>query len=199
MVESRGRWNERSLTMYCKVSMARLHQLTRVGTAVAIVPLVILAGCSKTVSFQEEVEIAPGKVIVITQERYYEKACEGFKCGWKNVRFRIDKTAEVPIAWEGPTIPMLLLPRDARGIVLVTREGYCAGPPYQQFVLRADGWVRQELERRFHGQDANLFVGGPIENSTPRTFTLADKQKLRNRPGMREYQRRILPEAPRNC
>jgi hypothetical protein len=176
------------------VHICRCSQLL---TAIGMVGL--LSACSKTISFKEEVELAPGNVIVIAHQRDYEKACEGFSCGWRMTESRILKSEGIPVQWSGRVVPMVISRNAEGGLVLIAFEGYCQGPPYQQFALRNGRWEVEQLSSEFHGKVANLLVEDTGSERLPQLLTLKDKDKLNRRPGFPDFMRRVLPAMPRNC
>ena len=185
------------------LTRATTKSLPARGTTLIVLALItsgILLGCSKTLSFQEEVEIARGKVILITQTRELQRACEGFICGWKTKKFRLSDGKAIPVEWVGTMVPMLLLSLDGH-LVLVARDRYCEGPPYQQFVLLENRWETRPLHASLRGKDGNLALGDPTEDwfGSARPLTIEHKRTLAQQPGFPKHNLRIIPDAPRNC
>ena len=162
--------------------------------------LLLISGCSKIVSFQEEVEIAPGEIVVINRQREYEQKCEGPSCGWGSVSDNILKGGPISATWSGARrTPMLLARVETGELVLIDIRGYCIGPKYQQYVLKEDHWERQPLDARFHDLLANLLIGSSTDKTFPSFISILEKTKRASRPGYSNSRRRILPNTPGNC
>jgi len=156
----------------------------------------------KNVEFAEQVEIAPGEIIIIERRNEYISACEGLTCShWKGEKIKILKGGAITADWTTSSrIPMVLM-RSKRGdLVLIAVRGYCDGlPKYLQYVLNGDVWaLKTDIDSEFLFRDRNLSFGNTLQ-SRSEPLTLKEKQEEFSRPGRLPSDLKVIPGGADNC
>lgn len=167
----------------------------------------VLAGSSKTISFEEEVLLTDGRRIVVQRSDHLGRACEGFSCDWRLEKAQIRLPEGAPV-WEAERLQPVLLDRDAAGrLVIVALPITCGDyvrmnkpvPPYIQFELDGAAWKRTPPARALHGREANLLIAPDWRGGEPARIGLAAKAERNRNPGLMPASRRINLDLPGFC
>jgi len=142
-----------------------------VRSAVVLVAAVALAGCSRTVDWQQEVRLPGGGMVVLQHQTTYERYGDNpLALGWSGWRVRED---EFRFEWRGQRYrydtsgrqrPQVLFidPATARPILVRwVRPPDCRRPPYVQMQWTGSAWADQPLSPAAHGLVTNLMRHRP--------------------------------------
>ena len=177
------------------MSMTRMHEyVNRAGRFLCLMTAVIgLSACSRTISFEEEVEISPGEIIVITRGEKHVRACEAFSCGWGFEKAFVSAPFPKMTNWEAGLWP-LLLSKDNKGrIALIAASVFAPCPYYRQFTFVDGAWNETSVANEFFGKEANLLIPGRDEfESKVKKISLSEKKKRNSRAGLADYSLRVL-------
>ena len=170
-----------------------------------------MSGCADTLTWQEEVKLSDGRVIVVTQKRRYESAYSGHGPGASSIpreawlTFKLPEFGKKEIVWHEKLDTQVLNLHEGKLYVVgyppTAREFNLYGkqtPPYIGFRYQAGSWVRipfAEIPVAIY--DINMW----FENAPPNKreyVTLADKAQLLSDPGYLRHQKRIDPRHKSN-
>jgi hypothetical protein len=167
----------------------RQNQLRKYGlfALAALAIAATLAYCNAPISWNEEVQLQSGEVIVVhrtVKTRAYGEI--GGSGGWENkgmtVIIKSPKKADNPSEWNSLFHP-IVFDRDP-----VTQEWFMIGvlnscqlwydigrpsSPYVEYRIKNGAWVRQALNPKFIGRPANMLTS--INSDGEEDFTLARK------------------------
>jgi len=163
-----------------------------------VVALLVLSWFSKTVSFEEEVQLDDGRKIIVKRSEHLKRMCEGVSCGWglDVAKIRLPDTA----TWEFPGLVPLLLDLDANGRpVILANPSTCGDyvrmnkpvPPYLQFELAGGAWQSAKPSRRFHGRESNLLIAPNWDRGEASLVRLTEKLKRNNSAGLMPATKKI--------
>ena len=179
--------------------MTRMHEyVNRAGRFLCLMTAVIgLSACSRTISFEEEVEISPGEVIVVKRFEKQGRACEAFSCGWG---FE-NSTVVIPIKgikdWKEELWPMLLQKNKDGTFTLIAQTVFTGCTRYRQFIFRNEKWEENPIEEKYFGMEGNLLIPGEDEfESRVKKISLAEKKKKNTRFGPPDFVKKILRNPP---
>lgn len=158
------------------MNLTQLFRCMTLGLVLASMPLV--GGCTNTGSWQEEVKLSDGRVIVVTQKRRYEGVYTGQNFGdlprefW--LTFRLPEFGDQEITWHENLKPLVLNLYQGHLYLIATppsgREFMQYGSPkpgYVQFKYDGVGWKRvpfSEIPEAIY--DTNLLIAnGPPNNA----------------------------------
>jgi len=135
--------------------MSNEHGLLRVFKTISLVLTlgISISGCAATLSWQEEVKLLDGRVIVITQKRQYERAYNGSNYGgvpresW--LTLTLPETSNQKITWHEKLKPsnlnivngklyIVARPSTAREFYLYNKPS----PPYIGYIFEDNVWRR---------------------------------------------------------
>lgn len=175
--------------------------------------LILLLGISmtsyagtETKSWQEEVKLLDGRVIVVNQKRLFEGAYNGSNYGgvsresWLTVK--LPETGDQKITWHEKLEPSHLNVNNGKLYIVAqpptTREYFLYDqpkPPYIGYVFENKVWRRIQFnEIPLAIYDTNLSTDS--ENYIhDGQITLADKVKILNIPALPKYLKRIDPDV----
>lgn len=165
-----------------------------------------LSSCSNTLSWREEVKLADGRTIVVSQER---RCASGYTGGnsaaciereaW--LRLRLPELGVGEITWHENLSPVVLNLRGARfylvAVAPTAREFAQYGkpkPPYFGFVLEGGAWRRiafRDIPEAVY--DANLVLDGTRVKAALLTLAAKDGREFNGDPGYPGYFRRVDP------
>lgn len=156
-----------------------------------------LSACSRTISFEEEVEIGPGEVIVIKRSEKQGRTCEAFSCGWGFEH----STVTIPVKgvrdWKEELWPMHLQKNKDGTLTLIARTVFVPCPRYHSFIFRNNEWKEIPIDEKYFGMTANLLIPGKDEfESKSKKITLLEKKEKNDRPGLSGSTKRILRNPP---
>ena len=159
-----------------------------------------LSACSRTISFEEEVEIANGRKVVIKRSTQFERSCEGFSCGWRLSQSSI-RSSDVPISeWAEKMWPMVLVVSNTGDLVLIALRPMCEGPRYRQYVSKNNKWNEMPLDKAYFDTTANLLMSvGEEHVKLPIRVEAVYRIKENNAPGFPGYVRTVSPQIRDNC
>lgn len=173
-------------------TMPRVRWLSRAfGCAVLSMSV---AACSRTISFEEEVEISPGEVIVIKREEKHKRASEAFKPGWRFEKSILKLPIKGAPDWVEENLAPLLLLKNKEGAIVLIAEPVLGGcTPYREFIFRDGQWTGNAFEQQYFDKEANLLIPGNDEfESKTKTISLSEKKKKNSRAGLSEFSKRIV-------
>jgi hypothetical protein len=177
--------------------------------ALCLICLISLNACSKSpeiLTWQEEVKLLDGRVIVVNQQRRYEGGYSGSDFGsmpresWLTVK--LPETGNQETTWHEKLDPSNI--NIANGNVYIvaqpmtTREYFLYGqprPPYIGYVFENKVWRRiafNEIPVEIY--DTNLSIDSEKYIHAGQ-ITLADKAKEFSNPRMEKYLKRIDPNV----
>jgi hypothetical protein len=166
------------------------------------------AGCSKTVQWEEDVQLNDGRIIVVTQK----KRCEGGDFVAKNgascvareawLTIRLPEFSDKDIVWHESLDPMVLNVHQGR-LFLVARPPHmlefraygATNPPYFGFVWELGQWRRiafTEIPDAIY--DRNMLIESIPQNRTKHlTLEIKDSRLENGNPVYSKDLRRIDP------
>ena len=170
-----------------------------------------MSGCADTLTWQEEVKLSDGRVIVVTQKRRYESAYSGHGPGASSIprefwlTFKLPEFGNKDIVWHEKLGPQVLNLHSGKlyivGVPLTGREFDLYGkqrPPYIGFRYQAGSWQRipfAEIPAAIY--DTNMWIGNAPPNKSGR-ISLADKAKEMQDQELSKYDKRIDPNYSSN-
>jgi len=181
------------------------------GTLVVGVLLVLLVGCTKTVTWTEEVRLSNGKTIAVKRETRFRPGGAEWPRGdgWKPQRyvihFNYPISSEHVIEWQStktdaergtdPEFPLLLdvTTADEAPFIITLRglRGSCF--EYVRYVLHDGTWSEDPLPAEFEARDANLYLSaGTVD--VPKQVSLGFKQKDSTDIRYRKCSKKIGPK-----
>ena len=169
------------------IKLTELFKRLTLGVVLAGLPM--LGGCSNTGSWQEEVKLSDGRVIVVTQKRRYEGVYTGQNFGslprefW--LRFKLSEFGDQEIVWHENLAPRVLNVYQGRlyvvGIPFTEREYQQYGRPmpfYIGYRYDAGKWQRiafNEIPEAVY--DTNLLIAnGPLNGAKLVTFAMKEAE-----------------------
>ena len=172
-------------------TMPRVRWLSRAfGCAVLSMSV---AACSRTISFEEEVEISPGEVIVIKREEKHKRASEAFKPGWRFEKSILKLPIKGAPDWVGEELrPMLLLKNQEGSITLIGRAVFGGCTRYREFLYKDGKWSGTAFEQQYFEKEANLLIAGDEVESSSKRILLLEKKKKNDEPGLPDFSKRIV-------
>jgi hypothetical protein len=171
----------------------------------------LLSACSKSDTWEEDVELVKGKVISITRTQYYERYSElgAPGDGWRPVKSRIefvqDKASPETIVWEEELDPLVLeLINDH--LVLVAKASYCDQyhrygrpiPPYVIYRFANGRWDRSGFADLPAKLQANLLIDAKSKSSR-RRVTIDFKKQMNDELGIPKFLKQIDPSYRMVC
>lgn len=152
--------------------------------------LILIAGCAKTVTWQEEVQLSDGRIIVVERETLRVSGGDELAHGGSGSRpmeYRIrlshpDRSGQV-IEWRStktdanlwPENPLVLDVISGDVVVMAAVPTSSACDTYSKYVFRNGAWVEELLPEEFPGWKTNIFLkSGP---TMPSFVDLATKTK----------------------
>jgi hypothetical protein len=178
----------------------RQNQLRKYGlfALAALVIAATLAYCNAPISWNEEVQLQSGEVIVVhrTVKTSASGVGIGDSDGWVNkgmaVTIRSPKKADNPPEWSDVLDP-LIFDRDPETqkwfMVAVTNDckvWYDIGRPplpYLQYHIKNGAWQREALDPKYIGREGNMLTN--IHAKGEQDFTLARKAERMGEPAFR--------------
>ena len=155
--------------------------------------IISLTACSRTISFEEEVEISPGEVIVIKREEKHKRASEAFKPGWRFEKSILKLPIKGAPDWVGEELrPMLLLKNQEGSITLIGRAVFGGCTRYREFLYKDGKWSGTAFEQQYFEKEANLLIAGDEVESSSKRILLLEKKKKNNEPGLPDFSKRIV-------
>ncbi len=155
--------------------------------------VIYLTACSRTISFEEEVEISPGEVIVIKREEKHKRASEAFKPGWRFEKSILKLPIKGAPDWVGEELrPMLLLKNQEGSITLIGRAVFGGCTRYREFLYKDGKWSGTAFEQQYFEKEANLLIAGDEVESSSKRILLLEKKKKNNEPGLPDFAKRIV-------
>ena len=186
------------------MSLTHLMKRLTLGAMLSSMPLV--GGCADTLTWQEEVKLSDGRVIVVTQKRRYESAYSGHGSGASSIprefwlTFKLPEFGNKDIVWHEKLKPRILNLHSGKlyivGFPPTGHEFYLYGKPkpsYLGFRYEGGSWIRipfAEIPVAIY--DTNMW----IENAPPNTsgrISLADKAKEMQDQELDKLHKRIDP------
>jgi hypothetical protein len=172
---------------------------------------VTLTACSNTLSWQEEVKLNDGRLIVVTQKRRCDSAYTGGNMAsciereaW--LSFSLPEPGGREVEWRENLSPLVLNVHNGKFFIVGTpptgREFNLYGnpqPPYLGFKLEGTQWKRIPFaEIPVEVYDTNLVIDGMFVKT--KYLTLAEKNgpKMNGNPGYPPYFKRIDPSNKSN-
>lgn len=178
----------------------------------------LLAGCSKVVTWDEDVVLNTGETITVHGETVYERG--GAPGNPLKIRWNAQSAAKRWFDWKGQTYlfqnhasPLLIaIAPDGRPVIVAVASigGWdernrfkCTTPYYVQFAPDASGsnwsWPA-ELPTWLYGMDANLLLEEPEPSSKQRRFSPAQVLEANASVGASPYLKRVEPQySPDSC
>lgn len=157
-----------------------------------LVPVVIflLAGCAKTVSWQEEVQLSDGRVIVVERETLRAPGGDDLAHGGsgttpkeRRIRFEYPPGSGQYIEWRStkvspsivPEIPLVLEVHEGTPIVLAIVAISAGCEAYTRYAYVDGKWLEESLPEKFEKAVTNLYLKS--SPSMPSFVDLAMKHK----------------------
>ena len=173
----------------------------RIAKCLRLVCLVVisvgLSACSRTISFEEEVEISPGEVIVIERSEKHGRACEAFSCGWRFENSTVAISIKEVKDWKEELRPMLLQKNKDGTIALIARTVFGGCVRYREFVFRNSKWEEVPVEEKYFEMRINLLIADKDEfESRAKKISLSEKKKKNDQPGFPSFVKQILRNPP---
>jgi hypothetical protein len=168
----------------------------------------MLAGCSRTVTWKEEVQLSDGRVIVVERETLRVSGGAGFADGGsgsrpKERRIRLenpDGSGKI-VEWistkaddrQRPETPLVLDISPSDSIFVISSIPVSSAcDRYLKYVYTNGQWVDETLPDEFPQRPTNLtLLSGP---SMPSLIKLADKRKELTDPGYTHGLRQVGPK-----
>lgn len=163
-----------------------------------------MSGCADTLTWQEEVKLSDGRVIVVTQKRRYESVYTGQDFGsavrevW--LTFKLPEFGDKDIVWREKLKPRILNLHNGKlyivGFPPTGREFDLYGKPkpsYIGFRYQAGSWLRipfAEIPVAIY--DTNMWIENAPPNKSGR-ISLADKAKEMQDQELDKLHKRIDP------
>ena len=164
-----------------------------------------LAGCSKTVTWKEEVQLSDGRVIVVERETLRVPGGDELAHGGsgtvpqeRRIRFEFPPGAKRTVEWRTvkrsgmgwPEDPLVLdFETDFPYIIALNSGAGCLY--YSKYAFRNGAWVEEPLPDQFEPRKANLFLmSGP---QMPDFVNLDDKERKNNSS---KYDKRLKTIGP---
>lgn len=185
--------------------MKKIYWQRAIKTIVLIFTLgTSMTGCANTLSWQEEVKLLDGRIIVVNQQRRYEQAYNGDNYGgvpresWLSLK--LPETNNQETTWHEKLNPSNLNVVNGKlyivGMPPTAREFYLYNkprPPYIGYVFENNTWRRVEFnEIPVEMYDMNLSIGSEKYIQSGR-ITLAIQAKILKRPTIPKVFKRINP------
>lgn len=170
--------------------------------------LLSLSACggNDTISWQEEVKLLDGRMIIVHQQRRFEGAYNGSNYGgipresW--LTLKLSETANLETTWHEKLEPSHLNVVNGKLYIVAqpptTREYYLYDqprPPYIGYVFENKAWRRipfSEIPLAIYDTNLSLDSENYIHAGQ---VTLADKQKMLDAPTLPKYLKRIDPDV----
>lgn len=168
--------------------------------------LTVLTSCADTITWQEEVKLNDGRVIVVTQKRRCESAYTGqnfAKCisreAWLTIK--LPEFGDKDIVWNEKLKPMTLNLHAGKLYVIgrfpTGREFYLYNKPQPPYIgFRWDGFAWQriafvEIPEAIY--DGNMVIDLPPEGTSLLTIEKKNSRELNGDLGYPKYVKRIDP------
>lgn len=166
-----------------------------------------MSGCADTLTWQEEVKLADGRVIVVTQKRRYESANTGHSPYTSSIprevwlTFKLPEFGDKDIVWREKLKPRILNLHNGKlyivGFPPTGHEFYLYGKPkpsYLGFRYEGGSWLRipfAEIPVAIY--DTNMLIENAPPNKSGR-ISLADKAKEMRDQELDKHHKRIDPK-----
>lgn len=180
-------------------------------TFAVVASMLPLSGCTKVISWQEEVALNTGDILVVQRQATYVRA--GAPGNPLDIGWSLERGGEIQFTWKERryvfkehNVPLVLAisPRGTPVLVINAAAGSwdarhklgCRTPHYVQFVPDASGanWTwPDKVEPWLHGMRANLLRDIPAPNNARALYGPQDVRQINERLRVPEYERLIDP------